>query len=684
MRYRGFWLFLALALLLALGVLATEVAAIPEDPPMVGDWMIDGQKEFEDKTGFVEGSVIVSPGATFKLKNAVLTVNHSFVVNDNANLEVVNSTIRFNCSYDYANRFEVLGFASCVIQDQDGDRTTDDDKSVVTSVNDVPYNFSVAENATQFILRNSLVSKAGRPHNDPFLDEGFVIRANDARIEGSVITDGYYGLILDQCERVTVANTTIEDCYIGLYMVGTRECNLAHTTIKNNTIYGAQVRGFHGNLIMDSMTMSGNGQANMYMLYVSGFNNEIINGTYGPIGTHGIYMEEVQDTSFLQNTVTGCTIGIEVRGGDTGVTDQTVTDCPQGVLVKDAAVIRFMDLDLRDTTISVARATNTNITAIMSMVWERVTANLTCDLAVQVATTIEVESSVLNFEDSRDGPTGLYNLRGGTLIIRNSTVDSPTGHSLVVQLLDGSRSTLFQSTFMHMGTSTGDATRLGMHVAGTGTLELVTLSDSLAGLVFGNAQINMINLTIQNCLTGILADGDMGRGGASIRGLDLSGCDVAIRSINDGSVSVVNGRFDLIGEGFNITTAGVEIKDSWVSDPGMGMSTARLRQTATLDIINSVTSRDFDIGPVENSVNIYWYLNLTMLYLSDGSPLSEALVSAREVTGAISIRDEQAGVDGKVQELLMRERAYNPDMTITTPHTITVTKGGLSDSFDLT
>ncbi|NIP35190.1 MAG: hypothetical protein GWN18_09585, partial [Thermoplasmata archaeon] len=347
-------------------------------------------------------------------------------------------------------------------------------------------------------------------------------------------------------------------------------------------------------------------------------------------------------------------------------------------------VIRFSDISLKDTTFEVDRDTETNITSSRAMTWEGVLANLTCDLSALTGATVTVESSTLNFEPSSSGPTGLWCHRGGTLDVRNSTVDSPVGHSLICHLADGSRTMFTNTVFMHLGTTTGGSTGMGMYVGGTGTIEECTISDSLVGLVIGRSQTNMINITVRDCLTGLYADGNLGQGGIAIRGLDLSGCDVAVRAVNDGSISVLNGRFLLLGEGFNITTASVYIRDSWVSAPGAGMSTATLRSTSTLDIVNSTTSRVFDIGPTENAVNIYWYLNLTLLFLSDGSPLSDAMVTVREANGMVSHRDEVAGVDGILQEMELRERAYIPDLIVTTPHTITVTKDHRTDSFQLT
>ncbi len=682
--YRPRFLILAISLvLLALATMALGAAGVPEDPPIVGDWVIEGQKEFEKKTGFVEGNLVLLPFSKLEISDSVLTINVSLNVNNDATLIIRNSTIMFNCSYEKPNQFDVFDRGIVTIMDNDGNSSTTDDASHITSVNDIPFNASMFENAT-FTMRNSIISKCGRPFADPFLEEGFVVRSKDSTIEGVTIRDGHYGLVLDRAERINIMNTTVENCFVGIYMTGTRESTITHTTVRNCTDYGIEYRGFHANDVLDSLDLYGNGKADLNILYCSGFNNEVVNVTCGPGDALGISLEEAKDIVFRENRVTGCDVGMKVVGGEIDAFDQLIEDCAQGMVVRGGAKVQFTDLSLTDTTIEVAGDSETNITSLREMTWENAVANLTCDLAVPNGAKVFIESSLLNFEPNTAGPTGLWCERGGTLSVANSTVDSPVAHSLICHLASGSRSVFFNSDFQHLGSTTGGSTRLGMYVGGTGTIEESTISMSLVGMVIGKSQTNIINLTIEDCITGIYSDGDLGQGGIAIRGLVLRDCDVAIRAVNEGSVSVINGRFDLMAEGFNITTSSVYIKDSWVSAPGTGMSTATLRSTATLDIVNSTTSRVFDIGPTENAVNIYWYLNLTLLYLSDGSPLSEATVTVRETSGLVSHRDEVAGADGTLLEMELRERAYIPDLIVTTPHTITVTKDHRTDSFQLT
>ncbi len=683
MHLPKFWILVFAALLVFITGLALEAAAVPFNPPVDGDWIPAGTTDFTDRTGYCEGNIIVPSHSVFTIENSVITVNVSVIVQPHGSIILKNATIEFDCSMAYDNRFDVLDNAACTILDGDDDTSTTDDMSVVTSTNDIPFNFTIVENAT-FEMKNSMVSKCGRPFSDPFLDEGLAIRTDDWMIMDSIIKDGYYGLIIDSCENGRVENTTIEGCYIGLYMVGTRDTMVINTKVNNNTGIGVQVRGFHGNMVLDSLTMEGNVDANLQMQFISGFNIEVVNCDIGPLGAVGMDLEDVKDITFRQNRVTGCTIGVRISDGDLDMALQEVSDCAQGVLVADGAAVRFLDLDLTDTTITVDPGTETNISMDQSMTWTRVTGDLSCDLAALTGMTINIESSVLEFRSSTSGPTGLWVTLGGTLNVANSTVGSPSTHDLVCHIGSGGRTRLVNSDFSHLGASTSVVHRMGMFVAGSGTIEEVTLNGSLVGLVLGGAQTNIVNLTVRDCLTGIMADGDLGRSGVVIRGLDLEGCDVAIRAINDGSVSVQDGRFSLSGEGFNITHSTVIIKDSRISDPGTGHNTAVLRTTSQLDLVNCVSSRDFDIGPTENTVSIYWYLNLTMRYLSDGSPLSDARVTAREASGAIDIRDKQGGADGKIEKLELRELMYIPAMTVTTPHTITVTKGALKDSFTLT
>ena len=684
MRFSKYWLLTLGALLIILAALSLTASAVPGDPPSQGDWIIAQNVEFTGKVGFAPADVSVSPLAKLTIKDAVLTVNGSIVVGKDANLEIINSTVQFNCSYSKLNRLDVSEDGRLTIRDKDDDPDTTGDASIITSVNSIPYNFTVFRNST-FEMRNSFVYKCGRPFNDPYDEEGLVIRADDVTISWSTISGGYFGLIVDEAERLSLENVTVSECFIGLYARGTRDMYIKSCTFSNNTAIGAQLRGFQGNLRMESNTFEYNGDTNLHLLFMSSSNiNEVVYNTIGPVGHYGLLLEDVRDTLVKSNLVKGCDIGVEVSMGDLILEDLTVTNCTEGVIVADDADVSFVDLQLSDTTISVARGATCNITSRFTMEWEVVTGDLATSLVVPIGSTLTLDRCNLAFGDSTGGPTGIYALRSGTLNVWSSTVDSPVSMSLVIHLAAGSRVDMLDSTFHHLGHTSSNVQRLGLFAGGSGTMERVTLADSLVGLVVGKSQVNLVDLTITDCLTGILSDGDLGKGGVIVRGLAISDCDVSLRAVNDGAITIIGGVFHLAGEGFNLSASGMTIRDSWVSAPTTGRSTAFLRSTSTLDFINSSTSREFDLGPTENVVNIYWYLNLTLKYLSDGSPLSDAVVDAREVSGSLAKPGVDAGADGVIQEMELRELAYTPGLLVTTPHTITVTKDGLKDSFQVT
>ncbi|MCK5251380.1 MAG: hypothetical protein KAQ96_00465, partial [Thermoplasmata archaeon] len=80
------------------------------------------------------------------ITDAVLTVNHSVRVEDDGTIIIRNSTIQFNCSLNYPNAFEVQDDGTCEISDNDDNMETPSDASHITSVNEIPYNFTVQLN----------------------------------------------------------------------------------------------------------------------------------------------------------------------------------------------------------------------------------------------------------------------------------------------------------------------------------------------------------------------------------------------------------------------------------------------------------------------------------------------------------------------------------------------------------
>ena len=684
MRNARFLITLAGAMLFL--VIAFSMSAMAEEyiPPPNGDWdLLEGTWEFTGRTGYTEGNINLHANAQFTVEDSTLIINHSFIVNSFASLVIKNSTIKFDSNIDFVSRFEVMDSATVTITDADMDRLTTNDASVIMSNTSINYDWLVWVNST-FTMRNSFVYDCGEYTPGPFIEDGLLINTRNAIIEGTNISGGYYGIIADGANALVLDNVTVSDCEIGLFMVGTKNSQVNRCKFLNNNIYGVQIRGFIGNMRFESSMIAGNGQANVYMDRPSGITNTMINCTIGPGGQVGMYLDEVLDWNIRDNSIIGCQIGIDINAGEVDFINNKVSDCAQGVNVIGAGVIRFEDLDLTNTSIDVATEPSVNISALGFMRWEDVTGNLACVLETVLNGIIELESCHLSFENRQGMPTGLRTARRGTMNIYNSTIDSPVSGEWIGHMDDGSRVELMWTTFLNLGTLKTGPRELGLFIGGSGNVEEIEVRDSIVGLVIGRAKANFINITIRDCQIGIVTDGALGVGGADINGLLIEGCSVSVVARSDGSLSVTDGVFHLgSGTGFDLSNSTVSLRDTWVSAPAPGELTAELRDLSILNLINSVSSQDFSIGPNLNSINIFWYLNLTLRYLSDGSPLSDARVSIDELNGLPVKTDLDAGADGVIEKIELRERSLVPDEVITTPHTITVTLGGLEDSFTI-
>ena len=683
MRNARFMITLAGAILLLIIAFSMSAMAEEETPPPGGDWIVMETKEFTGKTGYVEGSVFVMMNAQFTIEDSTLTINHSFIVNAHASLVIKNSTIKFDSTIDMESRFEVMEDATVTIIDGDMDRLTTNDASVIMSNTSINYDWLVMLNST-FTMRNSFVYDCGEYTPGPFVDDGLLINTNNAVIEGTNISGGYYGIIADGIDDLVLDNVTVSDCEFGLFMRGTKDSQVKRCRFLNNNIYGVQIKGFMGNVLIESSVIAGNGQANVYMAGPSGFSNTFINCTIGPGGQVGMYLEEVLDWDIRDASITGCQIGIDLIASELDLINTKVSDCTVGVNVIGDAVIRFEDLHLTNTSIDVDTEPRVNITAVTRMRWEDVTGNLACVLETVLSGILELENCQLSFETRQGVPTGLRTPRRGTMNIYNSTIDSPVSGEWIGHMDDGSRVDVMWTTFLNVGTLKMGPREMGLFIGGSGTVEEVEVRDSLVGLVIGRANANFINITIRDCQTGIVTDGALGIGGADIRGLLMERCNASVVARSDGSLSVIEGVFHLgSGTGFELSNSTISLRDSWVSAPASGELTAALRDISILNLINSVSSYDFSIGSNLNTVNIFWYLNLTLQYLSDGSPLSDAKVSIKEFNGLPVKTDLDAGPAGVIEKIELRERSLTPDEVITTPHTVTVTLGGLEDSFTI-
>jgi hypothetical protein len=680
MRLARLELIVFASILFAALAIALGATAVEEDPPPDGDWFVIDSKEYTGKTGYVDGNLMIGTNSQLTLTDSTLVINQSLIVSSFSTLIIENSTIKFNCTPFFDNLFEVVDRATVTIKDRDNNRMTTHDRSVITSNTDMNYNWSVFPNAT-FSLTNSLVSKCGRFGNDPLEEEGLVIRSDTSIIQGTTFVDGYYGIIIDRASAVTLDNVTVEDCAIGLMMIGTRDLSVTNSRFANNSIYGVLIRGHEANLVFRNNVILGNADINLYVLSSSGFTNDISQLTIGPGGNYGVWVEESESYIFQDINVVGCDVGWELINTDTEVMRLTIENCTEGMDAKLGGTVRLDDLTLANTTIAVDAQVTTNVTIGGQITWRSVQGDLATFLSVSGNGEFTLEDSTIAFRDSQGHANGFVVERGTSITMSDSILESPNSGRWIGRFESGSLIDLSQVTVRNAGTTGGGSIGMGFYPAGTGIIEDLTITDSLAGLVVGKSNARLINITIMDSDIGILADGNLGRGGTEINNLVIEGCTEAVRGINEGNLVINVGTFDLDAIGFNLSASSVTLRDSRVGQASG--DTAVLEDTSSLNLVNSSSSADYTFGTGDNIVNIFWYLNLTLKYLSDGSPLSEALVSVREQDGRIAVRDLEADIAGMLSKLEIREKSYTPILINGTPHTVTIKKGALEDSFTI-
>ncbi len=670
------------ALLMALLAMSMSVAG--DGVEQFEDWNVDFDTDLIGTTKYVSGSVFINSFAKLTIQDATLIVNHTLQVNSFATLLVKNGTIVFNSSLDFPTGFDVADSATVTIIDKDNDPSTLHDRSLITSSTDVNYNITLFQNAS-FTMRDTVVSHCGRYRDDDFLTEGIHVMADNTIFENVEVTDGYFGIVLERVTNVALHNVTIKNCVSGLRLTGTFDVDITNCTVYDNQNFGIEVRSWNRDMKLNDCTIYGSGLVDLYMRYTTGNTNILVGNTIGPTDAIGIWVEEMNGYSFTSTTVRGCSVGFILDASITDVIDLNMTDCTEGLKMARGGNVRLENLKLNRTTITIAPSVYTNVTTSGTITWRDVTGDLGCRLVVMQRATMVLDDVDIGFRTRRGRLVGIDTEQRSNLNITNSNLSSPVSGEWFCHLVDGATLMIENTTMSHLGSQGEPPSNRGLFLDCDGTITNLTILDSFVGVVTGMTTVRVTDLTIMDCQTGLFIDGDLGRRGLEVNGLTLEGCDVVARVVNSGMLTINDGSMELLAEGFNISSnSAVNVRDSKVGDPGSGYYTASLEGTSTLDFVNSSTSMEFHFGGGDNSVNILWYLNLTLQFLSDRSPLSDALVTVSELSGAPVIRDEPTGPDGIIELLELRESSLNPETIMWTPHTVTVRRGDLEDYFTIT
>ena len=678
---------LVLVVLAAIAAMAALASAVPGTPPAHGDWLITIDTEFKGRTGFVEQSLLVQGGTTLTIEDSFLTVNRSLTVQTQANLVVINSTLAFNCTPIFDNALLVLNNGKVTIRDKDGDWRTPNDRSIITSATTVMFNFTLVRDATLRLL-NSEVSRCGRHLVPNPIPEGLTIRTNNSEATGTIFKECNVGLVLDTISSPMVSNCTFDSCEYGIWGRGLTDATVRDCTFTRSGTDAIFLRGFLKNLLITRCTINRSGNANVELVYPSGLSNTVADCTIGPGGSCGILMDTAESFTFSRCSVTGCSVGVEVRDSTVTLEGLNITDCTLGLVTSGSAggKLTMTDLSIVRSGLAVDTSTVGNLTYSGFGTIAGATGTLATFILVEDGGALNLTDSTLSFLYARGKPTGIIAKERATLNMSGCTVDSPVSGAWVFKLLSLSQFNVERCELLHLGIASGALEDRGLYVAGGGSITDLDVTDSVYGIVTGRTQATIANITATRCLTAIYVDGGLGKGGMEVKNLRAIGCGKVALVLNNETLSMTGSDIEFDGEGFNISRSTVIVKDSEMHPPQAGQRTAALDQTSTLSFFNSTFTPAFSWGTGINTVNVYWYLDLTVKVIDPpGAPLVNGSVSIHDKPGTLVIKDASTRSTGRLPRLELRHMSYiNGVPSDGTPHVVTVSKGALSDSFSVT
>ncbi len=226
---------LVLVSLCALAALAATASG-QTDPPSSGDWTVGDTTVVEDRTVDLRGDLTVSATGDLTLRNVTLRV--------------------YSQSATVLRGIMVLSGGRLTLTDRDGNRSTTQDRTIVTrGVASFPFSFVVAHGAA-FVARASAVSGAGAQG----VAGGVLVQGDDALLEGTTFSSGHeFDLELNGCANATVINCTfgLSDS-VGLRIVSARGGVVRGCRITGNQGNGLEMHGCQ-DLLVEACNISANG-----------------------------------------------------------------------------------------------------------------------------------------------------------------------------------------------------------------------------------------------------------------------------------------------------------------------------------------------------------------------------------------------------------------------------------------
>jgi hypothetical protein len=593
--------------------------------------------------------------------NTTITYDENITIALGGSLNIVNSTILFNCTYPLEFGIRIESGGSLVVSDTDNNRSTTYDNSILKG--NEPF-FLIAEPGSSIVIINSNVQRCGEESEYPIplaIKGGLVIRTDDFSLLGVVFNDSYCGVTLESTNDGVVQDCTFRNLTYGIKGDMASDFSIEDCSFRlvNNCVYlrtavpGAPYKLIGGSIVIKRCTFSD-------------FSQIAVNVDY----PRNVTLESNSFTSSKRKGVVfiGVNPDISTPFNSKSTISRNHFDEVQWPIVFE---------DIQDASIVECHFINFTIAISLNMVTSEQIRIETCvfrrgiygvDLNVRSAADIYVGGNL--FEKMN---TGVYPSGEGFLIVDN-TFEKMRVAGVVHEsdgVLNVTRNVFINSTF-GLKVQHEFIPRPGL------VLDDNSFINNNVGLLARD--VDPISIGSNRWI--------MNRIGALFLGIDVSisaqdeltDCDVALRFVS--SRGMLN----------NITVTGsdVAIQADLASDVTARDSTftdctidCHAANTSSIRIIDSIHRERFDVLDHGSSIQVLWTVTVHVSYISDDSPASGILVSFEPKDGS-SIVTHTTNGSGDIGPYLFLQSEWTPSGgQIHLPYNVTVFYLGLGHSFDI-
>lgn len=198
----------------------------------------------------VTDSISIENGGELVLQNCTVIVNENVIIKNNATLELINTTLKFNGTIIGSSKLEVRSGGSLRISDFDNDPMTIDDASNITSnITDDKHRFlfTVSELSNLSIL-NSELHQCG--NSTSLIKYGLYVKADNSIIENNTFSNNFAGLLVESSNNRINNNKFFDNDQFGLLVI-----DGGNNTLDNNTIWN---NGFNFGLFVNDQVQNNN------------------------------------------------------------------------------------------------------------------------------------------------------------------------------------------------------------------------------------------------------------------------------------------------------------------------------------------------------------------------------------------------------------------------------------------